>query len=236
MTPISIPVQDRLHALIERIHAAERLHSRVPGSVRLLAVSKTRPAEDVASAAAAGQSAFAENYLQEGKDKIAALAKAGYPALEWHFIGSLQGNKLKGIAENFAWVHSVDKEKNARLLSAHRPSHLPPLKVFVQVNISGEASKSGCAPENAEALCRAVTTLPRLELVGLMAISFNTDVFSLQRASFSELRILAERLREQGLPANELSMGMSQDLEAAIAEGSTWVRIGTALFGARGKA
>src|SRR5690606_1073558 len=197
---------------------------------RLLAVSKTWPAADVREATRCGQRAFGENYVQEGVAKIEALADLD---LEWHFIGPLQSNKTRQVAEHFAWVHTVDRLKIAERLSAQRPEHLPPLQVCVQVNVSGEASKSGVAPEEAAALAHAVAGLPRLQLRGLMAIPEPTEDAARLAAQFAVLRTLFETLKAEGLPLDTLSMGMSHDLESAIAAGATMVRVGTAIFGAR---
>ncbi|MBK5913269.1 YggS family pyridoxal phosphate-dependent enzyme [Rhodocyclus purpureus] len=227
MTTIAV----KLQAVRERIAAAALACARDPASVHLLAVSKTWPAASVLAAAACGQRAFGESYVQEGIDKIAELATM--PGIEWHFIGPLQSNKTRPVAENFAWVHSIDRLKIAERLSAQRPQGLPPLSVCIQVNVSGEASKSGVAPAEAAELAHRVTALPRLRLRGLMAIPAPADDFAAQRAPFRELRELFERLRGEGLPLDTLSMGMSDDLEAAIAEGSTLVRVGTAIFGQR---
>ena len=197
-----------------------------------MAVSKTFGPEAVLEAYRAGQRAFGENYLQEALDKIAALRQQA-PGLEWHFIGPMQSNKTRPIAEHFDWVHSVDRLKVAQRLSEQRPSGLAPLNVCLQVNISGEASKSGVAPAEAPALARAVAALPRLALRGLMAIPEPAAGEAAQRQPLRALRLLAERLRADGLALDTLSMGMSADLAAAIAEGSTMVRIGTAIFGNR---
>ncbi|MGE8497330.1 MAG: YggS family pyridoxal phosphate-dependent enzyme [Pseudomonas sp.] len=210
-----------------RIREAAQASERDFSSIGLLAVSKTKPAEAVREAFAAGQHDFGENYLQEALDKQAALADL---PLIWHFIGPIQSNKTRPIAEHFAWVHSVDRLKVAERLSAQRPTHLPPLNICLQVNVSGEASKSGCSPDELAALAHAVTQLPNLKLRGLMAIPEPTDDPVQQRGAFARLRALQDHL---GLGLDTLSMGMSHDLEAAIAEGATWVRIGTALFGAR---
>jgi pyridoxal phosphate enzyme (YggS family) len=177
-----------------------------------------------------GQRAFGENYVQEGVAKVAELAGAG---LEWHFIGPLQSNKTRLVAENFAWTHSVERLKIAERLSAQRPAGLAPLQVCIQVNVSGEASKSGCAPGEAVALARAVDALPGLRLRGLMAIPEPTDDRDLLRNRFALLRQLRDRLNAGGLQLDTLSMGMSDDLEAAIMEGATMVRVGTAIFGQR---
>ncbi len=219
-----------LQAVRARIAAACAAAGRPPESVQLLAVSKTWPADRVREAAAAGQRAFGENYVQEGADKAAALAGL---SLEWHFIGPLQSNKTRAVAESFDWMHSVDRLKVAERLGAQRPSARPPLQVCIQVNVSGEASKSGCAPEQAPELARAVAGLPGLRLRGLMAIPEPTDDERLLRRRFALLRDLRERLNAEGLGLDTLSMGMSHDLETAIMEGATIVRVGTAIFGQR---
>ena len=211
----------------ERIRAAAQASGRDLDSVGLLAVSKTKPAAAVREAYAAGLRDFGENYLQEALEKQAELSEL---ALIWHFIGPIQSNKTKPIAEHFAWVHSVDRLKIAQRLAEQRPSHLPPLNICLQVNVSAEDSKSGCAPAELAALAEAVSQLPNLRLRGLMAIPEPTDDVAAQRAAFARLRELRDGLP---LPLDTLSMGMSHDLDAAIAEGATWVRIGTALFGAR---
>lgn len=225
-------IGDNLRSVQARIAAAAARAGRPAGAVRLLAVSKTHPAARIEEAFRAGQAAFGENYVQEALEKMDALA--GLP-LEWHLVGPLQSNKTRIVAERFAWVQTVDREKVARRLSEARPAGLPPLQVLVQVNISGEASKSGAAPAAVPALARAVAALPRLRLRGLMAIPEPTLDASLQSARFRAVRELHEALRAGGLDLDTLSMGMSDDLESAIAEGSTMVRIGTALFGARQK-
>lgn len=223
-------IADNLAAVRARIASACRAAQRPPSSVTLLAVSKTWPAAAVREAWQAGQTAFGESYVQEALAKMDKLADL---PIEWHFIGPIQSNKTRAIAENFAWVHSVDREKIARRLSEQRPPHLPPLAVCVEVNVSGEASKSGCRPEEAEALCRLVAALPRLQLRGLMTIPEPAADPALSRARFSQLRQLRDRLNAGGLALDTLSMGMSDDLEAAILEGATLVRIGTAIFGLR---
>ena len=223
-------IADNLQAVQARISKAAAAVGRSPESVRLLAVSKTWPLSCVVDAAEAGQRAFGENYVQEGIDKIAAISGRN---LEWHFIGPLQSNKTKPVAEHFDWVHSIERLKIAERLSAQRPAYLSPLQVCVQVNVSGEASKSGCAPGDALALCRAVAALPGLQLRGLMAIPEPVDDPLAQRLPFRQLRQLSEQIRAAGLPLDTLSMGMSHDLEAAVAEGATIVRIGTAIFGER---
>ena len=223
-------IATNLQAVRTRIAAAASAAGRTPESITLLAVSKTKPLADVLAAAAAGQSAFGENYVQEGCEKAAATVDR---SLEWHFIGPLQSNKTRLVAEHFAWVHSVDRLKIAERLSAQRPTDLPPLQVCVQVNVSGEASKSGCTPAEALALCQAVAALPQLRLRGLMAIPEPADDAAAQRAPLRRLRELYESIRAAGLPLDTLSMGMTHDLEAAIAEGATIVRVGTAIFGER---
>lgn len=221
---------DRLRAVRDRIHAAEQRFQRPPGAVRLLAVSKTQPVTAVAAMAAAGQTGFGENYVQEALDKMTELAAL---ALEWHFIGPIQANKTRPIAERFAWVHSVDRLKLAERLSAQRPVSLPPLNVCLQVNIDREPTKHGLDPAEVSAIAAAVAVLPRLRLRGLMAIPAPTTDFAAQRPAFARLRILQDQLTAAGLALDTLSMGMSDDLEAAIAEGATLVRVGTALFGPR---
>ncbi|MCP5267702.1 MAG: YggS family pyridoxal phosphate-dependent enzyme [Zoogloeaceae bacterium] len=227
------PTSANLQAVLARIHAAAHRFGRDPAGIRLLAVSKTWPAQCVRDAFAAGQQAFGENYVQEGVDKIGELAALD---LEWHFIGPLQSNKTRLVAEHFDWVHSIERLKIAERLSEQRPSHLPPLSVCLQVNVSGEASKSGCAPAELPALASAVAALPRLHLRGLMAIPAPADDFDIQRQPFCQLRKLFEQLQGGGLVLDTLSMGMSHDIEAAIAEGATMVRVGTAIFGDRNKA
>lgn len=212
-----------------RIHRAAEAVGRAPETVGLLAVSKTQPAEAIRAAALAGIQHFGENYLQEALDKQAQLTDL---RLCWHFIGPIQSNKTKAIAGHFDWVHSVDRLKIAQRLSEQRPAHLPPLNLCLQVNLSAEDSKSGCAPDEVAALAQAVAALPNIRLRGLMTIPAPTDDPLEQRVAFAKLRTLFEPLAAS-LALDTLSMGMSQDLEAAVAEGATWVRIGTALFGAR---
>ncbi len=220
----------RLQNLVTRIARAASDAGRDPAGIRLLAVSKTWPAESVREAAAAGQHAFGENYVQEGVAKVEALADLG---LEWHFIGPLQSNKTRPVANSFAWVHSIDRLKIAQRLSEQRDVFLPQLQVCIQVNVSGEESKSGVSPADLPELARAVAALPRLKLRGLMTIPEPTSDVALQRERFATLRRLMDYLRADGLDLDTLSMGMSDDLEAAIAEGSTMVRVGTAIFGSR---
>ncbi|MGZ9058738.1 MAG: YggS family pyridoxal phosphate-dependent enzyme [Burkholderiaceae bacterium] len=227
-------LQANLDALHERITKAARAAGRDPSSVRLLAVSKAFGADAILSAAAAGQRAFGENYAQEAAAKIVAT-RALRPdlAFEWHFIGPIQSNKTRAIAEHFDWVQSVDRLKTAERLAEQRPANLPRLNVLLQVNVSGEASKSGVAPDELSQLAIDVEQLPRLRLRGLMAIPAPQVDVAQQRLAFARTNALFRQLREEGLQVDVLSMGMSDDLEAAIAEGSTMVRIGTAIFGAR---
>jgi len=220
-------IADNLSALAARIHNAAQAAGRDPASVQLLAVSKTKPAAAIREIHAAGVRDVGENYLQEALAKQDELRDL---PLIWHFIGPIQSNKTKAIAEHFDWVHSVDRLKIAQRLSEQRPAGLPPLNICLQVNVSGEDSKSGCAPADLPALAKAVAALPNLRLRGLMAIPEPSEDRATQEAAFASLRKLQESL-ELGL--DTLSMGMSHDLEAAIAQGATWVRIGTALFGAR---
>ena len=224
-----------LDDVLSRIDRATADAGRPAGSVRLLAVSKTFGVDAVREALAAGQRAFGENYVQESLDKIAALSgdRVDGPPLEWHFIGPLQSNKTRPVAEHFDWVHSVDRLKIAERLSAQRPANVPPLQVCLQVNISGEASKSGVTPADVPAVARAMAALPNLQFRGLMAVPEPEGDPARQRAPFKALRELFDALRADGLALDTLSMGMSGDLEAAIAEGATMVRIGTAIFGAR---
>jgi pyridoxal phosphate enzyme (YggS family) len=222
-----------LQGVHERIAAAARACGRSPGEVTLVAVSKTFPSAAVRAVHALGQAAFGENYVQEAAAKRADLADL--PALRWVLIGPLQSNKAALAAEVFDRVESVDRLEIAQRLSAARPAGRAPLEVLVQVNISGEATKSGVGPQDALALAEAVAALPRLALRGFMGIAEPTAERALQHAQFALLRDLRDRARAAGLPAGELSMGMSADLESAIAEGSTEVRIGSAIFGARGE-
>ena len=219
-----------MQAVRQRVADAARACGRDPAAVGLIAVSKTFGADAVAAAHACGQRVFGENYVQEAVDKIVALASLG---LEWHFIGPIQSNKTRQIAENFAWVHSVDRAKIAERLSAARPDALAPLQVCIQINIGDENTKSGVAPADAPALARAIAALPRLKLRGLMTIPPASDDPAQQRRYFAELRKLKGQLATAGVALDTLSMGMSADLEAAIAEGATLVRVGTAIFGQR---
>ena len=215
-----------------RIAAACEAYARVPASVNLMAVSKTCPGVSVRDAFHAGQRDFGENYVQEALAKIAELDDLR-ERLRWHLIGPLQSNKTRDVAAAFDWVHSIDRAKLAERLSAQRPEGLPPLQVCLQVNISGEDSKSGVAPEAALALAHEVAALPRLTLRGLMAIPEPAGDLAAQRVPHRALRKLLEAMNAEGLGLDTLSIGMSADLEAAIAEGATCVRIGTAIFGAR---
>ncbi len=223
-------IADNLQAVHARIARAARPAGRRPEDVALVAVSKTFPAKRIAEAQAAGQRAFGENYVQEAVEKITHL---GNLPLEWHFIGPIQSNKTAAIAAHFQWIHGVEREKIAQRLNAARPRELPPLNVCIQVNVSGEASKSGVVPGDEEKLAAAIARLPHLKLRGLMAIPEPTPDMALQRRRFALLRELKEKLVARGYALDTLSMGMSDDLEAAIAEGATMVRVGAAIFGQR---
>ncbi|HSI96310.1 MAG TPA: YggS family pyridoxal phosphate-dependent enzyme [Methylophilaceae bacterium] len=225
-------ISERLQAVKSRLRQAETEDGRAPESVALIAVSKTQPADAIREAHAAGQRAFGENYLQEALEKMAALADL---LLEWHFIGPIQSNKTRPIAENFTWVHGIDRLKIAQRLSDARPTGLPPLNICIEVNVSGEESKGGLEPNDVQALADAIAQLPGLKLRGLMAIPAPTNDIALQRQQFRMLRELLESLKQRGLALDTLSMGMSEDFPAAIAEGATLVRIGTAIFGPRQK-
>lgn len=223
-------IPERLEQVRRRIRAAAAACGRDPETIALLAVSKTKPAEDVRSAFAAGQRAFGENYLQDALGKIHALADL---PIEWHFIGRVQGNKTADIARHFAWVHGVDSLRHAELLSRHRAPEQPALQLCIQVNLSGESSKGGVEPAQATTLAHQVAGLAGLRLRGLMTMPDPNSDAAAQRAVFAELRRLLERLQADGLAVDTLSMGMSGDMESAIAEGATIVRIGTDIFGAR---
>ena len=223
-------IATRLESVKLRIAEAAKLAGRDPQEILLLAASKTNQPEKLREAWNAGQKVFGENYLQEGLIKIRALSDL---PIEWHFIGPIQSNKTKQIAENFAWVHSIDREKIAVRLASARPESLPPLQVCVQVNVSGEVTKSGISPDNAIALATFVSQQPRLKLRGLMAVPELTSATALQREQFQVMREIFEQLKKQGFDVDTLSMGMSEDMTIAIAEGATIVRIGTAIFGAR---
>jgi len=227
-------IAGNLQAVEATITDAVKASERARNDVQLLAVSKTFPAQAVLDAMAAGQLAFGENYLQEALDKIASVAQAQPDAaVEWHFIGPIQSNKTRPIAASFAWVHTVERLKIAQRLSEQRPPELGPLNICLQVNISGEASKSGASPEELAGLAREVAQLPNLRLRGLMAIPEPTTDIAAQRAAFARVRALFDALRAEGLALDTLSMGMSGDLAPAIAEGATIVRVGSAIFGKR---
>jgi hypothetical protein len=225
-------LSDALQRVHDRITCACREAHRAPGEVTLLAVSKLHGEAAVRAAASAGQADFGENYVQEGLDKIAATADLR-SGLRWHLIGPLQSNKTRPVAEAFDWVHSVDRLKIAQRLSEQRPLAFGPLNVCLQVNVSGEASKSGVAPHEVTALAHAVAALPGLRLRGLMSIPEPAQGLAAQRVPHRTLHALWQQLRGEGLPLDTLSMGMSDDMEAAILEGATVVRVGTAIFGAR---
>jgi len=224
------PIRDRLEAVRTRIHELAERHGRDPAGITLLAVSKTQPVEALREALACGQLAFGENYAQELVDKAAQLAQSD---LQWHFIGPLQANKTRQIAGIARWVHSIDREKIARRLGEQRPDTLGPLQVCLQVNLDAEASKSGVTPQALPALAEAVAMQQGLDLRGLMAIPAPGKDFNQQRQAFARLRELKDSLIAQGYPLDTLSMGMSADMEAAIAEGATILRVGTAIFGER---
>ena len=227
---IMTTIASNLQAVRTAIEVAAKQSGRRLDDIKLLAVSKTFPESALRKAYQAGQHDFAENYVQEALDKIAALQDL---AVTWHFIGPMQSNKTRAIAENFAWVHSVDRLKIAERLSEQRPANMPPLQLCLQVNISSEASKSGVASNEVAALANAIIRLPNLKLRGLMAIPAPSDDVATQRKGFAQLRQLRDQLNQQGLQLDTLSMGMSHDFASAIAEGATIVRIGTAIFGNR---
>ncbi len=227
-------ISENLQVVQHRIATSAQAAGRDPSSIALLAVSKTFDAQAVLTAAQAGQRAFGENYVQEAIDKISATRELNPDLqLEWHFIGPIQSNKTRQIAEHFDWVHSVDRLKIAQRLSEQRPSDMPPLQICLQVNVSGEATKSGLEPDALLELARVVNTLPNLRLRGLMAIPEPTEDVEQQRAAFAKLRLMQNDLQAVGIQTDTLSMGMSADMDAAIAEGATIVRIGTAIFGGR---
>ncbi len=221
-----------LQSVRERIAAAAARAGRDPATICLLAVSKLHPSSMVRDAYAAGQRDFGENYVQEGAAKVDELADLD--AARWHFIGQLQSNKTREVAERFAWVHTVDRERTAARLSAQRPHHAPPLQVLLQVRLADEPGKGGVAVDDVPALATVIEGLPRLQLRGLMCIPPPVRGFEEQCRPFRELRALLERLNANGHRLDTLSMGMSDDLEAAVLEGATIVRVGTAIFGARG--
>jgi pyridoxal phosphate enzyme (YggS family) len=230
MLGIMTTIASNLQAVNRAIVTATKAVGRRACDVSLLAVSKTFRPDDIREAYRAGQERFAENYLQEALNKIGALSDL---SIEWHFIGPIQSNKTRPIAENFSWVHSVDRLKVAERLSSQRPAGMPPLQVCVQVNISGEYSKSGVAADEADELAHAISSLPNVRLRGLMAVPAPAADPASQRVPFARLRELRDRLNRRGLQLDTLSMGMSHDFAAAIAEGATIVRLGTAIFGAR---
>jgi len=223
-------IVDNLQAVRARIAAAALHAGRDPATIGLLAVSKTFGADAVIAARSAGQQAFGESYVQEAVDKIAQVDD---PGIEWHFIGPLQSNKTRPVAEHFHWVHSVSSLRIARRLSDQRPAGLGPLSICLQVNVSGEATKAGVSEAELPALAQAVAALPGLRLRGLMCIPAPADGMDAQRPPFARLAQMLGQLQVAGLAVDTLSMGMSDDLEAAIAEGATWVRVGTAIFGVR---
>lgn len=225
-----IGVTENLTLISDLLRESAIAANRDPAAVHLLAVSKKQPVAKIRAACAAGQRDFGENFVQEGLEKIEALADLD---LTWHFIGHLQSNKTRVVAENFDWVHTIDKLKIARRLNDQRPDHLPPLDVCIQVNVDDETSKHGAAPEAVPDLATACAKLPRLRLRGLMCLPAMRDDFEAQRLPFAALRQLAENLRRDGIDTDTLSMGMTADYRAAIFEGATIVRIGTALFGER---
>lgn len=224
-------IELRLRAVRDRVAQAAAAAGRRPEDVDLIAVSKTFSPADVRAAAACGQRAFGENYVQEGARKVAALSDL---PLEWHFIGPIQSNKTRQIAETFDWVQSVDRAKIAQRLAEQRPAHLPPLQLCVQVNVSGEATKSGVEPAHLAELIEQIAVLPRLTLRGLMAVPAPTSDLAVQRRQFSSMSELRNDMCKRGFALDTLSMGMSDDLEAAIAEGATMIRVGRAIFGERG--
>ncbi|NLC10187.1 MAG: YggS family pyridoxal phosphate-dependent enzyme [Gammaproteobacteria bacterium] len=224
-------ITDNINKLRDQIRSAAATYQRSADSIKILAVSKTHPASAIAQAHEAGLFDIGENYLQEALEKQAQLT---HLPLTWHFLGPVQSNKTKAIAENFTWVHTVDRLKVAQRLSAQRPAHLPPLNICVQVNISQEATKSGCAIDELTELASAIQNLDNVTLRGLMIIPQPSTDFTEQRAAFRQTNLLMQELNQQlGLQLDTLSMGMSNDLEAAIAEGATCIRIGTAIFGQR---
>src|SRR3954453_8405072 len=230
MEPNTTSIASGLERVKERIEAIAKRTGRPPESITLLAARKTNPPECLREAFAAGQRILGENYLQEALVKMEALTDL---PIEWHFIGPIQSNKTRRIAENFAWVHSIDRKKIADRLSKDRPESLPPLQVCVQVNVSGEDSKSGVAPEEAADLAAHIVELPRLKLRGVMAIPELTKATALQRSQFRMVKDVYDQLKQAGYDLDTVSMGMSEDLDLAIEEGATLVRVGTAIFGPR---
>ncbi|MGB1281034.1 MAG: YggS family pyridoxal phosphate-dependent enzyme [Vibrio cyclitrophicus] len=227
-------IQQNIEQITTQIRSAEQKCGRAPESVQLLAVSKTKPIDAILEAALGGQVAFGENYVQEGVDKVKHFSEQHSNLnLEWHFIGPIQSNKTRPIAESFAWVHSIDRDKIAQRLNDQRPSELPPLQVLIQVNTSGEDSKSGISEESVFALAELISSLPNLTLRGLMSIPANVSDYQSQLKAFSQLAELQQKLAAKYSNIDTLSMGMSGDMDAAVEAGSTMVRIGTAIFGAR---
>ncbi|HAS25390.1 MAG TPA: YggS family pyridoxal phosphate-dependent enzyme [Vibrio sp.] len=227
-------IQQNIEQITSQIRSAEQKCGRAPESVQLLAVSKTKPIDAILEAALGGQVAFGENYVQEGVDKVKHFSEQHSNLnLEWHFIGPIQSNKTRPIAESFQWVHSVERDKIAQRLSDQRPSELPPLQVLIQVNTSGEESKSGTSEETVFALAELISSLPNLTLRGLMSIPANVSDYQSQLNAFSQLAELKDKLAAKYPNIDTLSMGMSGDMDAAVEAGSTMVRIGTAIFGAR---
>lgn len=227
-------IAQNIEHIRERITNAETQYGREPGSVQLLAVSKTRPIEDIRTALTVSQHQFGENYLQDALPKIMGITALHIDdQIQWHFIGPIQSNKTQQIAQHFHWVHSIDRLKVAQRLSNQRDERQTPLNICIQINSSGEHSKSGVSAEEATRLAKEICTLPNLRLRGLMTIPQATTVFEQQRIPFELLRELKEEIYNAGIHLDTLSMGMTDDMEAAIAEGSTMVRIGTAIFGAR---
>lgn len=228
-----IPIAQHLHEIKHQIARYEKKYHREAGSVALLAASKKQPIEKIQAAYAAGQFAFGENYLQEALEKIQTAQQLRLENIEWHFIGPIQSNKTKKIAEHFAWAHSVASEKIAKRLNDQRPIHLTPLNICIEVNIDAEPTKSGILPRQVEELALYCRTLPHLYLRGLMTIPAPQATFDAQYQTFHQLFLLLQDLNQQGFMLDTLSMGMSNDFEAAIAAGSTMVRMGTAIFGPR---
>lgn len=223
-------IAQNIKSIRSQIYSLEEKYGRPSGSVQLLAVSKTRPIEDIEDALSENQLHFGENYLQDALSKIENVTE---PNIEWHFIGPIQSNKTRQIAENFQWVHTIDRLKIAQRLSEQRSSGLPPLNVCIQVNVSGEDTKSGVSLDEALSLAKQIYDLPNITLRGLMTIPASSNDFEQQRKPFQILKLLKDKIQSEGIILDTLSMGMSNDMEAAIAEGSTMVRIGTAIFGAR---
>ena len=223
-------IRDNLQIIGAKLEQFSKQYNRCRKDIQLLAVSKHHPADNIREAYATGQKAFGENYVQELVDKAEQLSDLD---IEWHFIGPLQSNKTKKIAGIASWVHTIGRLKIGKRLNDQRPENLPPLSVCIQVNISGESSKSGVLPNDIAALAKEISKLPRLHLRGLMVIPAAETDFAKQRAVFAKVNALKNQLTEQGYPMDTLSMGMTGDMEAAIAEGATIVRIGTAIFGAR---